>query len=79
MQAVVSARLKERDQQLDQAAANFKARLQLINALSTATRAWAAAHRDLASAIAEKRTVNATELQETIIELKELIRKVRAI
>lgn len=79
MQSVVSVRLKERDQKLDQAAANYKARLQLINSLSTATMAWAAAHRDLASAITEKRKVNATELQETVIELKELIRKVRAL
>ena len=79
MQVAVAPRLKERDQKLDQAAANYKARLQLINGLSTATLAWAAAHRDLAAAIAQKRKVNVAELQETIAELRELIRKVRAL
>ena len=79
VQVTASARLKERDQKIDQAAAAYKARLQLVNALSTATVAWAAAHRDLASAIKEKRKVNAAELQETITDLKELIKKVRAL
>jgi uncharacterized phage infection (PIP) family protein YhgE len=79
MQTAVAPRLKERDQKLDQASANYKARLQLINGLSTATLAWAAAHRDLADAIAQKRRVNTAELRETIAELRELIRKVRAL
>ncbi|WP_263772955.1 hypothetical protein [Propionivibrio soli] len=79
MGAVVSARLKERDQKRDQAAAAYKARLQLVNGLSTATLAWAAAHRDLAAAIKEKRKVSTAELQATIIELRELIKKVRAL
>jgi hypothetical protein len=79
MQTAVAPTLKERDQKLDQAAANYKARLQLINGLSTATFAWAAAHRDLAHAIVQKRSVNTAELKETIAELKELIRKVRAL
>ena len=79
VQAAVTLRLKERDHKIDQAADAYKSRLQLINALSTATRAWAAAHRDLASAVREKRKVNVAELQETISELKDLIKKVRAI
>lgn len=79
VQVTVSASLKERDQKIDQAAAAYKARLQLVNALSTATVAWAGAHRDLTSAIKEKRKVNAAELQETISDIKELIKKVRAL
>lgn len=79
VQVTVTARLKERDQKIDQAAAAYKARLQLVNALSTATIAWAAAHRDLASAIKERRKVNTGELQETIADLRELIKKVRAL
>jgi hypothetical protein len=79
MLGTVSAKLKERDQKLDQAAASYRTRLQLINALSTSTAAWAAAHRDLAGAIREKRRVSAAELQETVSDLKELIRRVRAL
>jgi hypothetical protein len=79
IQANVATSLRERDHKIDQAAAAYKARLQLVNSLSTATVAWAAAHRDLSAAIREKRTVSVTELQETVIELKELIRKVRAL
>jgi hypothetical protein len=79
IQANVATSLRERDQKIDQATLAYRARLQLINALSNATVAWAAAHRDLSAAIREKRTVSAAELQETVIELKELIRKVRAL
>lgn len=79
VQMTVSARLKERDQKIDQASAAYKARLQMVNALSTATVAWASAHHDLASAIKEKRKVNTAELQETITDLRELIKKVRAL
>ena len=50
-----------------------------MNALTTATRSWAAAHRDLASAVREKRSVNATELQHTVVELKDLTKKVTAL
>ena len=75
----VFARLRERDLKIDQAAAAYKIRLQLINAMSTATVAWAAAHRDLAIAIKEKRKVSTAELAETVIDLKDLIRKVRAL
>jgi hypothetical protein len=73
------ARLKERDQKVEEAASVYRTRLQLINALSTSTAAWAQAHRDLAVAIKEKRKVNAAELQETVAELKDLIKKVRAL
>lgn len=79
LRATVAVSLRARDQALDQAAAAYKTRLQLINALTAATRSWAAAHRDLANAVREKRSVNATELQDTVVELKDLIKKVRAL
>lgn len=79
IQSAVLARLKERDQKIDVAATAYKSRLQLVNALSTATHAWASAHRDLAAAVKEKRKVNATELQDTVADIKELIKKVRAL
>lgn len=77
--AAVSERLKERDQKIEKAAAAYRIRLQLINSMSTATIAWAAAHRDLAIAIKEKRKVSVEELNDTVIDLKDLIRKVRAL
>lgn len=79
LRATLAVSLNERDQALDKAAAAYKTRLQLINALTVATRSWAAAHRDLASAVREKRSVNATELQDTVVELRDLIKKVRAL
>lgn len=79
MQEAVTMRLKEREQKIEQASAAYKARLQLVNELSTAITAWATAHRDLANAIREKRKVTVTELQETVSDLKELIKKVRAL
>lgn len=79
MQEIVTTRLKERDQKIALAASAYKARLQLVNELSTAITAWAAAHRDLANAIRDKRKVSVTELQETVRDLKEIIKKVRAL
>lgn len=72
-----SARLKERDQKLERVSAAYGARLQLINALASSASAWATAHRDLAAAIREKRTVTVTELRESVNELRDLIKKVR--
>ena len=79
VQASVSASLEERDRKLDQAAAAYRARLQLINAMSVATLAWAQAHRDLATAIREKRKVSTTELTATVAELRDLSKKVSAL
>lgn len=76
---IVAPRLKERDQKVEQVSTAYKTRLQLVNALANSATAWAAAHRDLASAIREKRKVTVTELQETVTELKDLIKKVRAL
>jgi hypothetical protein len=77
VQVTALTRLKERDQKIDQAATAYKTRLQLLNSLSSTTSAWAAAHRDLAAAIRNKRKVSVGELQETISDLKALIKKVR--
>jgi hypothetical protein len=75
----VGARLREGEQKIEQVSAAYKTRLQLVNALANSATAWAAAHRDLASAIREKRKVTVTELQETVSELRELVKKVRAL
>jgi hypothetical protein len=79
MSDTVAGRLKERDQKLEQASVAYKTRVQLVNALVPAIDAWARAHGDVASAIIEKRKVTVTELRETVSDLKELIRKVRAL
>jgi hypothetical protein len=79
MQETVTPRLEERDRKIEQASAAYKARLQLVNALSSAITTWAAAHRDLAKAIKEKRKVTVAELQESLNDLKELIKKVEAL
>jgi len=79
MKASALASLKERDQKIDQATSAYRARQQLVTALSDATTTWAAAHRDLAAAVREKRKVNVTELQQTVVELRELVKKVRAL
>jgi hypothetical protein len=47
----LDARMAERDAKLEQAAATYRARLQLINALSVAVQSWAHAHSDLAVAV----------------------------
>lgn len=74
--AAVRARLAERDRRLAEAATAHKARLQLLNALSAATVSWAHAHRDLATAVREKRKVTVAELQTTVADLKALAKKV---
>lgn len=77
-QALASLRtqLAERDRRLAEASAAYKARLQLLNALSAATLTWAQSHRDLAVAVKHKRKVSVVELQTTITELKSLSKKV---
>lgn len=79
LQQSVDARLKERDKKIDVATQAYKTRLALVSALGASASSWAAAHRDLASAIREKRKVTVAELQETVAEIRDLIKKVRAI
>ncbi|SFM56802.1 hypothetical protein [Variovorax sp. OV329] len=76
VQASVADSLQERDRKLAAAAAAYRTRLRLVNAMSHATLTWAQAHRDLAAAIQQKRKVDASELQSTIVELRALARKV---
>lgn len=79
LRAHVSPQLQERDQKIEQASKAYRTRLALVNSLASAVPVWAAAHRDLAQAIQEKRKVSVTELQDTLGELKELIKQVRAL
>ena len=79
LQESLDARLRERDKKIDVASQAFKTRLALVNALGASAGTWAAAHRDLANAIREKRKVTVTELQDTVTEIRDLIKKVRAI
>lgn len=74
--ATLRSRLAERDRRIAAASAAYKARLQLLTALSAATASWAQAHRDLAVAVKQKRKVSVAELQTTITELKALSKKV---
>ena len=74
--ASLRTRLAERDRLLAEASMAYKARLQLLNALSAATLTWAQAHRDLAVAVKQKRKVTVAELQATITELKSHAKKV---
>lgn len=74
--ASLRTRLAERDRRLAEASAAYKARLQLLNALSAATLTWAQSHRDLAAAVKDRRRVGVAELQAMITELKSLARKV---
>ena len=74
--ASLRSRLAERDRLLAEASRAYKARLQLLNALSAATLTWAQSHRDLAVAVKQKRKVTVAELQATISELKSLAKKV---
>ena len=74
--ASLRSRLAERDSLLAKASMAYKARLQLLNALSAATLTWAQSHRDLAVAVKQKRKVTVAELQATISELKSLSKKV---
>lgn len=74
--ANLRSRLAERDRRIAAASAAYRARLQLLTALSAATVSWAQAHRDLAVAVKQKRKVSVAELQTTITELKALAKKV---
>jgi hypothetical protein len=79
LRAHVSPQLQERDQKIEQVLKAYKIRLALVNTLAGSAPIWAAAHRDLAWAIQEKRKVSVIELQETVGELKELIKQVRTL
>ena len=59
--------------------ANYRLRVQLINATQAAVAEWAAAYRSIAAAVREKRTVNVEALVQATLEAKELVRRLRAL
>jgi hypothetical protein len=59
--------------------ANYRLRIQLINATRAAVAEWAAAHRSIAAAVREKRSVNVEALVQATLEAKELVRRLRAL
>jgi hypothetical protein len=67
------------DKALATADDNLKARIQLIQATQAAVAEWAAAHRSIAAAVKEKRTVNVEALVQATLEAQELVRRLRAL
>lgn len=59
--------------------AEYRLRIQLIHATQAAVAEWATAHRSLAAAVREKRTVNVEALVQATLEAKELVRRLRAL
>ena len=58
---------------------SYHLRVQLINATQAAVAEWATAHRSVAAAVREKRTVNVEALVQATLEAKELVRRLRAL
>ena len=58
---------------------NYRLRIQLINATQAAVAEWAAAHRSIAAAVREKRSVNVEALVQATLDAKELVRRLRAL
>lgn len=59
--------------------AQYRLRIQLINATQAAVAEWAAAHRSLAAAVRENRSVNVEALVQATQEAKELVRRLRTL
>lgn len=59
-------------------AADYRLRLQLINATQAAVAEWAAAHRSIAAAVRERRSVNVEALVQATLDAKELMRRLGA-
>ena len=59
--------------------AQYRLRVQLIHATQAAVAEWAAAHRSLAAAVRERRSVNVEALVQATLEAKELVRRLRAL
>jgi len=57
----------------------LKVRAELIKATQTAVAEWASAHRTIAAAVREKRTVNVEALVQATLEARELVRRLRAL
>lgn len=59
--------------------AQYRLRIQLINATQAAVAEWAAAHRSLAAAVRENRDVNVEALVQATQEAQELVRRLRTL
>jgi len=59
--------------------AQYRLRIQLIHATQAAVAEWAAAHRSLAAAVRENRSVNVEALVQATQEAKELVRRLRTL
>lgn len=59
--------------------AQYRLRIQLINATQAAVAEWAAAHRSLAAAVRENRGVNVEALVQATQEAQELVRRLRTL
>ncbi len=57
----------------------LKVRIELIKATQVAVAEWAAAHRAIAAAVREKRTVNVEALIQATLEARALVRRLRAL
>jgi hypothetical protein len=71
------AQLQKRDDALVRIDRRERASLQLIAATRDAMERWAAAHRDVALAIQERKPVSVESLTEATIELRELVKRAR--
>ena len=58
---------------------NYRLRIQLINATQAAVAEWAAAHRSIAVAVRENRSVNVEALVQATLDAKELVRRLRTL
>ena len=58
---------------------NYRLRVQLIHATQAAVAEWAAAHRSIAAAVREKRSVNVEALVQATLDAKELVRRLRTL
>ncbi|PWB47080.1 MAG: hypothetical protein C3F18_12240 [Nitrosomonadales bacterium] len=55
----------------------LKIRVELIKSTQTAVAEWAAAHRNIAAAVREKRSVNVEALVQATLEARELVRRLK--
>ena len=72
-----NAQLQKREEQLLRIDRRERASLQLIAATRDAMERWAAAHRDVALAIQERKAVSVESLTDATIELRELVKRMR--
>ena len=72
-----NAQLSKREDELARIDRRERASLQLIAATRDAMDRWAAAHRDVALALQERKSVNVESLTDATIELRDLVKRMR--